>query len=61
MKPLQTLRGRALALLLAALLLLCTGCGDRDVSTEEAPERSLALLLSQEDEFLTTLKTCIEA
>ena len=42
-------------------LSLCTGCGTKETVVEEPQEKSLALLLSQEDDFLTDLKQCIEA
>lgn len=47
--------------MLAAVVFLCAGCGTGEVSAPENQEKSLALLLSQEDEFLMDLKACIEA
>lgn len=53
---------RSIAMLMAAAVLcLCAGCGSGKAAVEEKETRSLALLLSQEDEFLMDLKEHIEA
>lgn len=45
---------------LAAVLFLCVGCGMEEAVPAEHHEKSLALLLSQEDEFLLNLKESIQ-
>lgn len=52
----------AVALILAAaVMFLCAGCKDHTAEAEDGGARALALLLSQEDEFLLDLKESIEA
>ncbi|MDO4315082.1 MAG: substrate-binding domain-containing protein [Oscillospiraceae bacterium] len=52
--------GTALVLI-AAVVFLCAGCGSSETAAEEEKEtKTLALLLSQEDEFLMDLKENIE-
>ena len=40
---------------------LCCGCGANEFPVEKPQDKTLALLLSQEDDFPTDLKECIEA
>lgn len=46
--------------MIAAVMFLCAGCGNHEAAAEEKQTRALALLLSQEDEFLLDLKESIE-
>lgn len=50
-----------MAAILAAVIFLCAGCGMEEAATVENHEKSLALLISQEDEFLLDLKENIQA
>ena len=61
MKDRKNTFARLAVVMLLTVSLLCTGCGTKEPAPKETQEKSLALLLSQEDEFLMDLKACIES